>query len=233
MDTGAIPPTFLGTWCRATQARRTNSFVLWSKCWLSCFLNSIPPPPSPLSTYLASDTAQCLNIITVIIIIIIIIIIILFSSRLFLGLLSHDSAASRKMWAVPRMANNCARPKLSGRLNLPYQAFFILGDSVPITMGSTVTFVTMDSFTFESWYLSTFSPSVVRIFWSTWPSYVNVCHFCVALCTTVISGQLCISSLSPVPNYPPFSTLHLGWLDGLNTCRYILTIPSAKLPVHP
>ena len=156
-----------------------------------------PLPPSPLSTYLASDTARCLNIITVIIIvIIIIIIIILFSSRLFLGLLSHDSAASRKMWAVPRMANNCARPKLSGRLNLPYQAFFILGDSVPITMGSTVTFVTMDSFTFESWYLSTFSPSVVRIFWSTWPSYVNVCHFCVALCTTVISGQLCISSLS-------------------------------------
>ena len=193
MDTGAIPPTFLGTWCRATQARRTNSFVLWSKCWLSCFLNSIPPPPSPLSTYLASDTAQCLNIITVIIIIIIII---LFSSRLFLGLLSHDSASFREMWAVPRMANNWARPKPSGTLNLPYQAFFILGDSSPITKGSTVTFVTMDSFTFESWYLSTLSPSVVRIFWCTWPSYVNVCHFCVALCTTVISGQLCISRLS-------------------------------------
>ena len=29
----------------------------------------------------------------------------------------------RKIWAAPRMADNCALPKISGRLNLPYQAF--------------------------------------------------------------------------------------------------------------
>ena len=43
-----------------------------------------------------------------------------------MGILSHVSAANpqlrddNKIWAVPRMADNCALPKISGRLNLPY-----------------------------------------------------------------------------------------------------------------
>ena len=193
MDTRAISPTFLGTWSRATQDRRMNSFVLWPKSWGVFSIHYPPPPPS---TYLASDTAQCLLLLS------------LFSLVLlsFLGLLSHDSAASRSLERQrfpqdvrsTKDGQQLCSSKTVKQSNLPYQAFFILGDSVPITMGSIVTFVTIDSFTFERYVLIPFhllhlSSNDILVHW---PSYVSVCHFCVPLCTTVISGQLYLSRLS-------------------------------------
>ena len=62
------------------------------------------------------------------------------------------------MWAVPRMADNWTLPKMSGRLNLPYQSFAFLEivPGAPMTMGITATFVapwTLLSSSARSWYL--------------------------------------------------------------------------------
>ena len=74
----------------------------------------------------------------------------------------------RKIWAVPRMAGNCAFPKIFGRLNLPYQAFAFpeIVSSVPITMGFIVALVALGIFFISCarcLYFSTFLSSVVRI----------------------------------------------------------------------
>ena len=72
----------------------------------------------------------------------------------FLGILSHVSEAipqlieitlSATIWAVPRMADNCAFPKIFGRLNLPYQAFAFpeIVPSEPMMMGFIVTLVAL------------------------------------------------------------------------------------------
>ena len=57
---------------------------------------------------------------------------------------------STKMW----MADNCGLPKISGRLNLPYQAFAFpeIVPSAPITMDITVTLArgSVDFFNFKS-----------------------------------------------------------------------------------
>ena len=51
----------------------------------------------------------------------------------------------RKIWAVPRMADNCALPKICGKLNLPYQAFAFpeIVPSASFRMGITVNIVTL------------------------------------------------------------------------------------------
>ena len=84
-----------------------------------------------------------------------------------------------KIWVVPRMAGNCAFPKIFGRLNLPYQAFAFpeIGPSVPITMGFTVTLVPLWIFLISCascFYFSTFFSSVVRIL-VRWHSYIDKC----------------------------------------------------------
>ena len=91
------------------------------------------------------------------------------------------------------MADNCTLPNMSGRLNLLNQAFafFKIVPSAAITMGITVNFValwTLFISSAKSRCLSTFASSVVRIFWSVGTGMSTSVHFCVPLCTTVISG---------------------------------------------
>ena len=107
----------------------------------------------------------------------------LFSRNSQLCLRSNPAAyrhnTYRKIWAVPRMASNCAFPKIFGSLNLPYQAFAFpeIVPSEPITMGFIVTLVALWFLLISwarSWYLSTFSCSVVRIL-VRWHRFVDMC----------------------------------------------------------
>ena len=99
-----------------------------------------------------------------------------------------------KIWAVPRMAGNCAFPKIFGRLNLPYQAFAFpeIVPSVPITMGFTVTLVPLWIFLISCascFYFSTFFSSVVRILvrWHSTAISISV-HSCVFECYSNIGA---------------------------------------------
>ena len=100
------------------------------------------------------------------------------------------------------MADNCALPKICGKLNLPYQAFAFseIVPSASFRMGITVTLVPLWILLISrsrSWYLSTFSSQVVsRISWSAGTALSIIVNSCVSLCTTVISGRLRFSRLS-------------------------------------
>ena len=128
---------------------------------------------------------------------------VLSSPVLFLWILSSNPAAEThdtflKIWAVPRMADNCALPKISGRLNLPFPAFVYpeIVRSAPVTMGNTVTLLALRILLISRarfWY---FSYPVVRIFWSAGAAMPIIIHSCVSLCTTVISGRFCFIRLS-------------------------------------
>ena len=105
------------------------------------------------------------------------------------------------IWAVPSMADNCALPKISASLNLPYQAFPFpeIVPSAPITMGITFTLVVLLILLISrAWclYFSIFSSSLVRTFWSAGTAMSIIVYSCVSLRTTVITGRLCLSRLS-------------------------------------
>ena len=127
-------------------------------------------------------------------------------SRNFQSCLGSNPAAYRhntfsKIWAVPWIADNCAFPKIFGRLNFPYQAFAFpeIVPSGKITVGFTVTLVALWILFISwarSWYFSTFSASVVRIFWSAWHSNDGKCLFLCVFEYYSNIGRLCFSHLS-------------------------------------
>ena len=135
MDTGAIPPTFLGTWCRATQARRTNSFVLWSKCWLSCFLNSIPPSPLLLYPHIWQVT---LPSVLTLLPLLLLLLLLLFSLVLvffwvFSAVIQHLSARCEQYqgWLTTALVQNCqadltSHTKLFSFLEIVYQSRWVV-----------------------------------------------------------------------------------------------------------
>ena len=99
------------------------------------------------------------------------------------------------------MADNCVLPTMSGMSNFPCQdmAFLETVPSVPITIGITVTLDALWILLISnarSWYLSTFSSSVLMIFWSAGTAMLISVHSCVSFRIRVISGRLWFSFLS-------------------------------------
>ena len=89
------------------------------------------------------------------------------------------------------------------KFNLQYQAFafFEIVPSAPIMMVVASTLVALWILLIlsaRSRYLSTFSYSVVRIFWSVGTAISRSVHSCVPLRTTVLPGRLCFSRLPAV-----------------------------------
>ena len=105
----------------------------------------------------------------------------------------------RNRWAFPRMADNCTLPMISGTPSLSYKvlALFDMLPRAPITIGITVTFEVPWILLISnaiSWYFSTFSSSVLMMFWSAGTAMSIRVHFCVSLCTRVITGRLCFNT---------------------------------------
>ena len=127
----------------------------------------------------------------------------------------------RNRWAFPRMADNCTLPMISGTPSLSYKvlALFDMLPRAPITIDITVTFevpwILLIS-NARSWYFSTFSSSVLMMFWSAGTAMSIRVHFCVSLCTRVISGRLCFNTClcrSQVTRTSPFSATGKGWIN--------------------
>lgn len=94
-----------------------------------------------------------------------------------------------------------AFPKMSGRLNIPYQAyaFFEIAQSAPVTTGINFTLVALWILLVSrarSWYLSSVSTSVASILWCAGSAMSIRVHSSVSLHTTVISYRLYFSRLS-------------------------------------
>jgi len=94
-----------------------------------------------------------------------------------------------------------ALPNMSGRPNLPYQAyaFFEIDQSAPITMGINFTLVALWILLVSrarSWYLSTVSSSVASILWCAGSTMSITVHSSVSLHSTVISDRLYFGRLS-------------------------------------
>ena len=121
------------------------------------------------------------------------------------------------------MADNCALPKMAGRLNFPYQAiaFFEIVSSTLIKKGITATLKTLWHLLISragSWYFFTFSTSVVRIF--SFPGTamsisVHSCKYVFMYNSRIwtIVLQLLVHKDSHIPSYPHFSILcnWQGW----------------------
>ena len=121
------------------------------------------------------------------------------------------------------MADNCALPKMAGRLNFPYQAiaFFEIVSSTLIKKGITATLKTLWRLLISragSWYFFTFSTSVVRIFSFTGTAMsisVHSCNYVFMYNSRIwtIVLQLLVRKDSHIPSYPHFSILcnWQGW----------------------
>ena len=121
------------------------------------------------------------------------------------------------------MADNCALPKMAGRLNFPYQAiaFFEIVSSTLIKKGITATLKTLCHLLISragSWYFFTFSTSVVRIFSFTGTAMsisVHSCNYVFMYNSRIwtIVLQLLVCKDSHIPSYPHFSILcnWQGW----------------------
>ena len=115
----------------------------------------------------------------------------------------------RNRWPVPRMADNYT-PMNSGTPSWSCQilALFDMLPRAPITIGLTVTFEApwIPLISIATWYFSTFSSSVLMMFWSAGTAMSIRVHFRESLCTRVISARLCFTTLSKVTLTSPFST---------------------------
>lgn len=122
--------------------------------------------------------------------------------RLFLVHSGSPCQTGRILWKQLILNyNHSALPKMSGRLNLPYQAYAFFGivQSAPITMGINFTLVALWILLVSrarSWYLSTISSSVASILWCTGSAMSIRVHSSVSLHTKVISYRLYFSRLS-------------------------------------
>ena len=146
------------------------------------------------------------------------------------------------------MADNCALPKMAGRLNFPYQAiaFFEIVSSTLIKKGITATLKTLWRLLISragSWYFFTFSTSVIRIF--SFPGTamsisVHSCNYVFMYNSRIwtIVLQLLVHKDSHIPSYPHFSILCKinGKVDGHTTCWYTVIHTSCiapNVPVEP
>ena len=124
--------------------------------------------------------------------------------------LLRDTALS-----APGIADNCALPKKSGRLNFPYQAFAFLETvpSAPMTMGINITFGARS----VNYFNITFPGDLLLSSWDilvSWHSYVKKCPFlCVFVHYSNIWLTACFGLLAECvldshdPSYPYFSIL--------------------------
>ena len=127
-------------------------------------------------------------------------------------------------------------PRKSGTSSLPDQVFepFDVLPRAPITIGIVVTFeapwIILIS-NASSWYFSTFSSSVLMMLWSASTAMSISAHFCVSLCTRIISGRLCFSHVLGNPHFSIFCS----W-QGLMVIPLVIRLDPilpAHLPVYP
>ena len=121
----------------------------------------------------------------------------LFDSLHLLGVLLGNFIVSQQLpvaqrhstfdnrWALPRMADNCTLPRRSGTSRFPNQVLapFVMLPRAPITIGIIMTvkapwIVVISN---ASWYFSTFSFSVLVMFWSAGTAMSISVHLCVSL----------------------------------------------------
>ena len=106
------------------------------------------------------------------------------------------------------MADDCVLPTMSGISNFLSQdlAFLETIPSVPITIGITVTLDALWILLISSaisWCLSTFSSSILMMFWSAGTAMSISVHSCVSFRTRVISGRYVIQLLVCVNSHVP------------------------------
>ena len=148
------------------------------------------------------------------------------------------------------MADNCTLPRRSGTSSLPNQVFApsVMLPRAPFTIRIIMTFearwiVVISNA--SSWYFSTFSFSVLVMFWSAGTTMSLSVHLCVSLYALdfwpmmhcnfwPIMLQHFVCEDSGVPGYPYFS-IFCDW-QGLMVIPLVSTpypILPAHLPVYP
>lgn len=158
--------------------------------------------------------------------------------RLFLVHSGSPCQTGRILWKQLILNyNHSALPKMSGRLNLPYQAYAFFGivQGAPITMGINFTLVALWILLVSrarSWYLSTISSSVASILWCAGSAMSIRVHSRVSLHTTLISYRLYFSRLSVKKVISQFILTSLFSESGKGWRLYYLSVHSNLYFLH-